>query len=94
MKSITLNLDIKELYKLNEFIEGILQKQDFQIELIIEEIFANIVNYSNSDYIKVNADYDDSTLTIVFIDNGIEFNPLLKENPDFQTILMMQILAD
>ena len=42
MKSITLNLDIKELYKLNEFI-----------------------------------------LTIVFIDNGIEFNPLLKENPDF-----------
>ena len=83
MKSITLNLDIKELYKLNEFIEGILQKQDFQIELIIEEIFANIVNYSNSDYIKVNADYDDSTLTIVFIDNGIEFNPLLKENPDF-----------
>ena len=34
MKSITLNLDIKELYKLNEFIEGILQKQDFQIELI------------------------------------------------------------
>lgn len=83
MKSTILNLDIKELYKLNEFIEGTIQKKDFQIELILEEIFVNIVNYSNSDYIKVNADYDDSTLTIEFIDNGIEFNPILKEKPNF-----------
>ena len=67
MKSITLNLDIKELYKLNEFIEGILQKQDFQIELIIEEIFANIVNYSNSDYIKVNADYETCIMNIKMV---------------------------
>jgi anti-sigma regulatory factor (Ser/Thr protein kinase) len=27
-------------------------------------------------------EYDNPTLTIEFIDNGIEFNPLLNENPN------------
>ncbi|MEE1128983.1 MAG: ATP-binding protein [Methanobrevibacter sp.] len=82
MKSITLNLDIEELYKLNKFIEDTIHKNDFQVELILEEIFVNIVKYSESDFLKVNAEYDGSLLTMEFIDNGIEFNPLLKENPN------------
>lgn len=81
MKSINLNPEIEEIYTLNEFIESIIQKNDFQIELMLEEIFVNIVNYSNTDFIKVEANYIDSLLTIEFIDNGIEFNPLLEENP-------------
>ena len=81
MKSLKLDLDINELYTLNDFINGIIQKEDCQVQLIVEEIFVNIVNYSNSEYLKVNAEFKDSTLTIEFIDNGIQFNPLLKENP-------------
>lgn len=82
MSSLKLNLDINELYALNNFIEKIIQKKDPQVDLIIEEIFVNIVNYSNSDFIIVNTDFNDSILTIEFIDNGIQFNPLLNENPD------------
>lgn len=82
MSSLKLNVDQKELYTLNDFIEKIIQKKDAQIDLIIEEVFINIVNYSNSDIIIVNADFKDSILTIEFIDNGIQFNPLLEENPD------------
>lgn len=82
MNSLKLNLDINELYTLNNFIEKIIQKKDPQLDLIIEEIFVNIVNYSNSDFIIVNTDFKDSILTIEFIDNGIPFNPLLKEDPN------------
>ena len=82
MNSLKLNVDQNELYALNNFIEKIIQKKDAKIDLIIEEVFINIVNYSNSDFIIVNADFNDSLLTIEFIDNGIQFNPLLNENPD------------
>ena len=81
MNSITLKPDIQELYTLNEFISNELQEENLQVNLIVEEIFANIVNYSNTDYITVNVEYETPTLTVEFIDNGIEFNPLLKENP-------------
>lgn len=80
MKSIKLSSDIKELYKVNEFIKDVILKEDLQVDLIVEEVFANIVNYSNTEFIKINAHYDDSTLTIEFIDNGIEFNPALNED--------------
>ncbi|WP_292601633.1 ATP-binding protein [Methanobrevibacter sp. UBA212] len=81
MNSITLKPEIQELYTLNEFISNELQEENLQVNLIVEEIFANIVNYSNTDYITVNVEYETPTLTVEFIDNGIEFNPLLKENP-------------
>ena len=82
MNSITLKPELNELHTLNEFILNELPQEDLQVNLIIEEIFVNIVNYSNTDFITVNAEYKDSTLTIEFVDNGIEFNPLLKEDPD------------
>lgn len=81
MSSLKLNMDLNELYKLNEFINEITSKKDSQVNLIVEEVFANIVNYSNSDYVNVNAKYENKTLTLEFVDNGIEFNPLLKEDP-------------
>jgi anti-sigma regulatory factor (Ser/Thr protein kinase) len=82
MNSITLKPEIQELYTLNEFIINELSEENLQVNLIVEEIFVNIVNYSNADHITVNVEYETPTLTIEFIDNGIEFNPLLKESPE------------
>ena len=82
MNSISLKPELNELYTLNEFISNKLGKENFQVNLIVEEIFANIVSYSNTEFITVNVEYDNPTLTIEFIDNGIEFNPLLNENPN------------
>ncbi len=81
MNSITLKPKLTELYTLNEFILNETQEENIQVNLIVEEIFVNIVNYSKTEFITVNAEYIDSILTMEFIDNGIEFNPLLKENP-------------
>ena len=79
MNSITLKPELSELHNLNEFILKEIQKEDFKVNLIVEEIFVNIVNYSKTEYITVNVDYNPPTLILEFIDNGIEFNPLLKE---------------
>ena len=81
MNSITLKPELTELYTLNEFILNEIQEENFQVNLIVEEIFVNIVNYSKTEFITVNLDYKPPTLTIEFIDNGCQFNPLLKENP-------------
>ena len=81
MNSLSLKPEINELYKLNEFILNELKKENLQVSFIVEEIFVNIVNYSKTEYITVNANYENQILTLEFIDNGIEFNPLIKENP-------------
>ena len=82
MNSILLEPEINELYNLNEFILNEIKEENLQVNLIIEEIFVNIVNYSKTDFIKVNVEFENSKLIIEFIDNGIEFNPLLKEDPE------------
>lgn len=80
MNSITLKPELTELYTLNEFILNELSEENLQVNFITEEIFVNIVSYSKTEYITVNVEYADSTITIEFIDNGIEFNPLLIED--------------
>lgn len=80
MNSMNFKVEIDELHRLNEFILNELPHEEFMVNLIVEEIFVNIVNYSQTEYIIVNLDYKEPNLTIEFVDNGIEFNPLLKED--------------
>ena len=82
MKSITLKPEINELHRLNEFILSELHQENIEVNLIVEELFVNIVNYSKTEFIRVNLEYEKPTLTLEFIDNGIEFNPILKKDPE------------
>ena len=81
MNTVTLKPELNELYVLNEFILNELPEENLQVNLIVEEIFSNIINYSKTDFITVNVEFNTPILTLEFIDNGLEFNPLLKENP-------------
>ena len=81
MNSLKLKVDLEQLYVLNEFIEEHYPNKDMTLKLIVEEIFVNIVNYSNAEYIIVNVE-SENYLTIEFIDNGIQFDPTLKEDPE------------
>lgn len=79
MDSLKLKLELSELDTLMDFIFKN-YKEDYHIRLAVEELFVNIVNYSNADYLIVNVEYENE-LTITFIDNGIQFDPTLKETP-------------
>lgn len=61
-------------------------KVQTQINIAIDEMFGNIVRYAyvpNVGKIEVKIDIDESRmLSLTFIDSGIPYNPLLKEDPD------------
>ena len=82
MNSITVKPELDELYTLNEFILTELPEENLQVNLIVEEIFVNIVSYSKAEFVTVNVEYNSPALTIEFIDNGEEFNILLQEDPE------------
>ena len=48
MKTITLTPELSELSTLNEFVLSELPPENIQVNLIVEEIFVNIVNYSKA----------------------------------------------
>ena len=79
MNTLKLKVELEQLYVLNEFIAEHYPNKDITLNLVVEEIFVNIVNYSNAKYIIVNVE-SDNYLTIEFIDNGIQFDPTLKED--------------
>lgn len=81
MNSLKLKAELEQLYVLNDFIGQHYPNKDMALKLIIEEIFVNIVNYSDAEYIIVNVEFE-NYLTIEFIDNGIQFDPTLKEDPE------------
>ena len=83
MSLIDLKLEKEEIYRLNGLIEEIIGIADVKIELIVEEIFINILNYSSCDYIKADINYENNSLIIEFIDNGKKFNPLSVKDSEF-----------
>lgn len=67
----------------------------FQIEVAIEEIFVNIVRYaelSEDDGVEVRCDVLEDPLRVVlqFLDAGIPFDPLAREDPDTSTGAIME----
>ena len=71
MNSITLKPEITELYTLNEFVSNELPEENTYVNLIVEEVFVNIVDYSKADFIIVEIEYENGTIMLNFIDNGI-----------------------
>ena len=82
------NLD-KVLAFIDEFLESIdcNPKTQMQVDLAVEEIFVNIAEYAYSPDVgdtTVRAELlnDGSELSITFIDSGVPYDPLAKEDPD------------
>lgn len=56
-----------------------------KVDMCAEEIFANITFYAYPDSdgkLEVLLEKEDNTLVMKFIDSGLEYNPLEKEDPD------------
>ena len=62
-------------------------KAAMQIDLAVEEIFINIASYAytpdtGNAVVRVEVSEEPITVTITFIDKGIPYDPLAKEDPD------------
>ncbi len=94
MKKLQIDAKIDNLNDVISFIDNILDdtnctfKQRFAIEEAVEEIFVNIAKYAypvdgGDAIIEVNTNIDPHYIQIIFIDQGIQYNPLEKEDPNF-----------
>ena len=66
---------------------GVPYEVQLSVEMAIEEIYLNIVYYAyalkdGDAIILTDINEKDKILTLTFIDEGPEYNPLLKEDPD------------
>ena len=60
-----------------------------QITLAFEEIFVNIAKYAypkGSGIVTVAINSEDKTFTLITKDNGLRFDPLQKDDPDYNYI--------
>lgn len=74
-----------------DILEAILQTEEMasvgdvwnMLNVAVEELVVNVINYSHSDYLDVEIIRDEKSITLRFYDGGVPFNPLEKDPPDF-----------
>ena len=89
-KEKTVNAAIEKCEELTAFVEAMLEpyehspKAAIQVNVAIDEIFSNIVQYSGAPHVTARAQYDESTgdFSLTFIDDGKPYNPLEKPDPN------------
>ena len=70
------------------FIEDCMEKAEVplkyatKVNICMDEIYSNVVNYSGALEAIVTIMYDDETVTLICVDDGMEYNPLEREDPD------------
>lgn len=91
---LTIQADDKELERVLDFIHQQLPSDCetdllYKIDLAAEEIFVNIAHYAYKDKLPeeggsvcLDCSMENDTLTMIFKDTGIPFNPLAKADPD------------
>lgn len=71
---------------LNSIKTDLTPKHKNELLIVIEEIFINIASYSYTGlgFADIEVNLDNNVLTLVFKDNGVEFNPLAKDDPNIK----------
>ncbi len=93
MEEIKIPADITQLDEVIQFIDGQLDKIEcsmktrMQIDVAVEELFVNIAHYAypageGIAIIRFSFECETNTITICFLDNGVPYDPLAKEDPD------------
>lgn len=78
------NLDQVQDFIISSIKTDLNVKDKNQLLIVSEEVFINIASYAYEGvgYCNVDVDLENNVLTLVFTDNGKEFNPLEKEDPN------------
>ena len=91
MKDITVEAKVENIDVVTNFVNDILEenccpmKIQMQIDVVIDEIFENISYYAygaDGGKASVQAGIEKGMVVLVFIDQGIPYNPLENKDPD------------
>lgn len=93
MREITIEAKIENLDEVLGFVDGQLEelecpmKAQMQIDVAVEEIFVNIASYAyapgiGNAVVRFESSQDPASVTITFIDSGVPYDPVQKDDPD------------
>ena len=93
MKTLNIEAKTDNLISVLEFIDAELERAgcntttQLQIDIAVEELFVNVSNYSyypdtGDISISIRIVGDPAMAEITFVDSGMQYNPLAKEDPD------------
>lgn len=93
MKELTVEATIENVPEVTGFVDEQLEQFDcpgktkMQVNVAVEELFSNIAHYAynpetGSATVRVEMAENPSAIVITFIDNGIRYDPLAREDPD------------
>ena len=93
MKELNIAATVENIEVVTDFVNQQLEllecpmKAQMQIDIAIDELFSNIAHYSYNPEVgqatvRVEVVENPLAVTITFIDNGIPYDPLAKEDPD------------
>ena len=90
---LELEASVENMQKVLDFVDEHLEalncpmKAQMQIDVAVEEIFVNIAHYAYGPEkgmakVRIEVNDDPVSVTITFVDHGIQYDPLAKEDPD------------
>ena len=93
MKELTLSATVENIETVTEFVNAQLELMDcpikaqMQIDIAIDELFGNIAHYAyntevGSATVRVEVSEAPLAVIITFIDNGVPYDPLGRDDPD------------
>ena len=93
MKELTIDATVENISRVTAFVDEQLEvlacplKAQMQIDIAIDELFGNIANYAYNPQtgpatVRVEILQNPLSVVISFIDNGMPYDPLAKEDPD------------
>ena len=93
MKELVVEADVNNLFEVQMFIDEQLEEAgcsmpaQIDIDVAVEELFVNIASYAYGEEIgvavvQVSVHEDPLSVEITFMDNGEQYDPLAKPDPD------------
>ena len=93
VKELVTAASVDNLETVTEFVDEQLEAADcpmniqLQVELAVEEIFVNIASYAyapgtGNATVRVGISGEPATAEITFMDSGVQYDPLAKDDPD------------
>ena len=93
MMELTVEAKLDNLEQVLQFVDSLLEEADcpmgmqMKVDVAVEEIFVNIASYaytpaSGPATIRMAVEENPKTAVITFIDHGVPYDPLAKDDPD------------
>ena len=91
MRELDIEAKTENLDQVLAFVDEELEKYEcgmktqMQIDIAVEEIFVNIAHYAYNPAVgkaTIRIEVTEGIVSLTFIDNGVPYDPLAKEDPD------------